>query len=57
MLISAVTFDVYGTLVQWHEAIERALAEIVGEMGVNVPVATLKAEFRASQGPLQQGGP
>jgi 2-haloacid dehalogenase len=52
--ISAVTFDVYGTLVQFHEAVEQTLAHIIQDLGADVQVQTLRAEFRATQGPLQQ---
>jgi 2-haloacid dehalogenase len=52
--MSAITFDVYGTLVQFHEAVEQVLACIANDLGVDVPVPTLRAEFRATQGPLQQ---
>lgn len=52
--ISAVTFDVYGTLVQFHEAVEMVLAHIIAEMAVNIPMPALKADFRSTQGPLQQ---
>lgn len=52
--MKAITFDVYGTLVRFHEAVEQVLAEIINELGANVSVQTLRAEFRATQGPLQQ---
>jgi hypothetical protein len=52
--ISAVTFDVYGTVVQFHEAMEMVLTHIIAEMAVNIPMPALKADFRATQGPLQQ---
>ena len=57
MRISAVTFDVYGTLVQFHEAVEAVLSGIIGESGVSVPMQSIRADFRATQGPLQQAAP
>jgi 2-haloacid dehalogenase len=56
MPISVVTFDVYGTLVQYHEAVEMVLAGIIGELGANISMPALKADFRSTQGPLQQTG-
>jgi 2-haloacid dehalogenase len=47
---------VYGTLVQFHEAVEQVLAEIINDLGIDVSVPRLRAEFRATQGPLQQQG-
>ena len=52
--ISAITFDVYGTLVQFHEAVEQVLAYIINDLGIDVSVPTLRAEFRATQGSLQR---
>lgn len=49
-----VSFDVYGTLVQFHEAVEATLDAIIAETGIAVPMQTLRAEWRATQGPLQR---
>lgn len=51
---AATTFDVYGTLVQFHEAVEQVLRSVIAELGADVAMPELKAEFRATQGPLQQ---
>jgi len=41
MRLSAVTFDVYGTLVQFHEAVEAALTRIIHESSADVPMQTM----------------
>jgi 2-haloacid dehalogenase len=53
----AVTFDVYGTLVRFHEAVEDTLTAILTEAGSSLDMQALRARFRATQGPLQQSTP
>ncbi|MFN4087737.1 MAG: HAD family hydrolase [Alphaproteobacteria bacterium] len=55
--VDLVSFDVYGTLVRFHEAVRGALAEGLAERGA--PPGTLDRfhpHFRATQAPLQRGG-
>jgi 2-haloalkanoic acid dehalogenase type II len=52
--LAVISFDVYGTLVQFHEAVEATLDAILAETGIAVPMQSLRAEWRATQGPLQQ---
>lgn len=55
--VDLVSFDVYGTLVRFHESVRGALAASLEERGA--PPETLERlhpRFRATQAPLQKGG-
>lgn len=55
-LPKAVTFDVYGTLVRFHEAVEGTLARVIETGALPTDVMELKAAWRATQHALQQAG-
>lgn len=53
--VSAVTFDCYGTLVQWPERQEELLGAIAGRHGITTPPGELRARFREHQYELTTG--
>jgi 2-haloalkanoic acid dehalogenase type II len=55
--VDLVSFDVYGTLVRFHEGVRGALAESLEERGAPPEMLErLHPHFRATQAPLQKGG-
>ena len=55
--VDLVSFDVYGTLVRFHEGVRSALAETLAEQGAPPELLErLHPHFRATQAPLQKGG-
>jgi len=55
--VDLVSFDVYGTLVRFHEGVRGALAESLRERDAPPEMLErLHPHFRATQAPLQKGG-
>jgi len=47
--VEILTFDCYGTLVDWESGIRQVLGEIAGRHGLNAPVEDLVREWEAVQ--------
>ncbi len=48
-----LTFDCYGTLVQWHETLAAALARILGSRGASDRLGELTAAYRRREAELE----
>jgi len=46
--------DIYGTLIKFHELIERTLQDIIKTAELDISIPDLRAAWRSTQGPLQQ---
>lgn len=53
--IRAITFDCYGTLIDWEAGILRALRPLLGVHGVTAPDADILALYASLEAPLEQG--
>jgi 2-haloacid dehalogenase len=53
---TVLTFDCYGTLIDWESGISAALRSVLGPRGIDRPDGELLERFGAVESPIQQAG-
>ncbi|MFH2203535.1 MAG: haloacid dehalogenase type II [Elusimicrobiota bacterium] len=54
--IDLITFDCYGTLIDWEDGISSVIDQVAGEIGMRVPARKLASRYVEIEFALQQSG-